>query len=157
MNTQPPFVCLTPWSSTFLSGFSHVEKPLLSSYCSPKNHVSRNPIVRHTKSNSVPPVALCSSLNSNSESNVITFTGNDLSDFFRRNGDILNIYGCPARALLSLVCEMQTKVESCRSFMRVSQLFEQTWWFSCFFLSIIFECNWIESFRKFWHESKPKK
>lgn len=33
---------------------------------------------------------LTSSLNSSSESNVITLTGNDLSDFFRRNG-IVNI------------------------------------------------------------------
>lgn len=127
MNTQPPFVCLTPWSRTFLSGFSHVEKPLLSSYCNPKNHVSRKPIVRHTKSNSVPPVALCSNLNSNSESNVMTFTGNDLSDFFRLNGDILNIY-CFACVR---ACARERSITTVRSTVRDAK--RKRNWFSEFY------------------------
>lgn len=42
----------------FLSNFNQDMNPFASSYCSPKYHVSRKPIVRQTKSNKSLPVDL---------------------------------------------------------------------------------------------------
>lgn len=48
---------MPPNSLTFLSNFNHAVYPLLSTNCSPKYHVSRNPMVRQTNSNSCRPRA----------------------------------------------------------------------------------------------------